>query len=380
MSRCLSSLTVLAVAVALAGCASINQKLQGDKVDYKSTGGKAVSLDVPPDLSQLSRDSRYQPVGGAISASTLQTAAAAGTAPGTAADGRVAPRAVGEVRLERAGNQRWLKTSQTPEQLWPQLQAFWAERGFQLEIDQSENGLMETNWNENRVKLPQDFIRNTIGRLFDGLYDSGERDSYRTRLERSADGGTEVYISHRGMVEVYTGGPVKDQTAWQPRPADPELEAVMLTKLMNHLGASQEQVQVAAATAGAGPVQAPRARLLGAGAGVQVDDGFDRAWRRVGLALDRSGFTVEDRDRSQGVYYVRYVAPQQPGKTEERGFFSRLFGLEDKKEGGDKPVRYRIAVEGQADRTLVRVQDQQGAPETGPTAQRILELLVADLR
>ncbi|WP_428422965.1 outer membrane protein assembly factor BamC [Methylibium sp.] len=376
---------LLAVASGLSAC-TINNALQGDKVDYKTKGAKTVSLEVPPDLTQLSPDQRYQPAGGTISASALQTAApnsAAPTAAGSTAN--VAPKVVGEVTLERAGSQRWLATRQTPEELWPQLQAFWQERGFQLELEQRDTGLMETNWAENRAKLPQDVIRSTIGKVFDSVYDTGERDRFRTRLERSTDGGTEIYISHRGMVEVYTSER-KDSTVWQPRPADPELEALMLSRLMLKIGGKEEQAKAAAAAASAAAVApAPataRARLLaGIGTGLQVDEGFDRTWRRVGLALDRSGFTVEDRDRAQGLYYVRYVDPAQVGK-DEPGFFGKLFG------GGKKDAaaqgglaRYRIAVKSQqADSTLVTVLNNQGSSETGDAAQRILELLATDLK
>ena len=374
-----------ALAAALAGCSSVNEMLQGEKVDYKTSGSKSVSLEVPPDLTQLAKDSRYQPVGGSISASTLQGPATAASAPASTS---VAPKQVGDVRLERAGAQRWLVSKQTPEQLWPQLQAFWQERGFTLDVEQRDAGLMETDWNENRAKLPQDFIRRSLGKLIDNVYDTGERDRFRTRLERAADGSTEIYISHRGMVEVVTGNPRDSAgTMWQPRPADPELEAVMLQKLMAKLGGQEEQAKQAAATAAATPVAAGasapvRARLLagGPGSGLQIDDGFDRAWRRVGLALDRSGFTVEDRDRAQGLYYVRYVDPAQTANKSEPNWFTKLFsfGKKDDKSGF---ARYRIAVKGQPESTtLVTVQNNQGAPQTSDAAQRILELLVTDLR
>ncbi len=381
----------LALCGSLVACTSVNTMLEGDKVDYKSSASRSVSLDVPPDLTQLSRDTRYQSGSGAISASAMQAppgvalAQAAASAPSS-----LAPNRLGEVRLERAGSQRWLVTQQTPEQLWPQLLAFWQERGFKLETEQRETGLMETNWNENRAKLPQDLIRRTIGRVFDSVYDTGERDLFRTRLERGAD-GTEIYISHRGMVEVVSGGALKDSTVWQPRPADPELEALMLSRLMAKLGGKQEQEKLAAAAAtsaaalpqaGAATPVASRARLLGGapGSGLQIDDAFDRAWRRVGLALDRSGFTVEDRDRAQGLYYVRYVDPAQGSGKSEAGFFSKLFGGGKQTTPGSL-ARYRIAVKGQPESTtLVTVQNSQGAPETSDAAQRILELLVTDLR
>jgi len=363
--------TVLAVAFALGGCSSIENFVAGDRIDYRSAGSKTPGLEVPPDLTQLARDSRYLPSGGAVSAAAFQAGASAPV--GVQSATTVAPAQIGEVRIERQGNQRWLVTPLTPEQLWPRLQAFWKDSGFTLVIDQSATGVMETEWNENRAKLPQDIVRSTLGRVLDSFYSTGERDKFRTRVERTA-AGSEVYISHRGVEEVYTNSQ-KDSTVWQARPSDPQLEATFLARLMARLGVSEDSAKTAVAAA---PVPNARARLLPDQSAVtlQLDDNFDRAWRRVGLALDRSGFTVEDRDRTQGLYFVRYVDPKDAGKADP-GFFAKLFGKDD---AGAGPVRYRILVKADADRTKVSVQNAQGAAEAGEAAQRIAKLLLDELK
>jgi outer membrane protein assembly factor BamC len=192
-------------------------------------------------------------------------------------------------------------------------------------MDQPNLGIMETDWAENRAKLPQDFIRNSLGKVLDSLYSTSERDRFRTRLERSASGGTEIYVSHRGMVEVYNSQQ-KDQTVWQPRPSDPELEAEFLRRLMIKLGVPQEQSKALVASGAAKPTS--RVATVGATPVVQIDEGFDRAWRRVGLALDRTGFTVEDRDRAQGMYFVRYVEPS--AEKNDAGFLGKLFGRSER--------------------------------------------------
>lgn len=361
----------LSLALALGGCSTIENMVAGDKIDYRSSGTKTPGLEVPPDLTQLARDSRYLPTGGAISAATFQAGA---SAPATVQSATtVAPTQIGEVRIERLGNQRWLVTPLTPEQLWPRLQAFWKDSGFTLVIDQSATGVMETEWNENRAKLPQDIVRSTLGKVIDSFYSTGERDKFRTRVERTAT-GTEVYISHRGVQEVYTNT-TKDSTVWQPRPSDPQLEATFLARLMSKLGVTEETAKASVASA---PVPTARARVLAdqPGATLQVDDNFDRAWRRVGLALDRSGFTVEDRDRTQGLYFVRYVDPKEAGKSEP-GFFAKLFGGKDDAIG---PVRYRIQVKAEGERANVTVQNAQGAPEPGEAGQRIVKLLLDELK
>lgn len=373
-ARLLSQASLLGLALALAGCSTVENFVAGDKVDYRSAGAKTPGLEVPPDLTQLSRDTRYQQPGGTVSAAAFQTAAATPVVAQTPTT--VAPQKLGDVRIERQGNQRWLATPMTPEQLWPQLQSFWKERGFVLVTDQPDTGVMETDWAENRAKLPQDIVRNTIGKVLDSLYSTGERDKFRTRVERTAE-GSEVYISHRGMEEVYNSS-LKDSTVWQPRPVDPQLEAEFLSRLMVRLGVKEETAK-AVTEAPAAPVQA-RARVLEGqpGATLQVDDNFDRAWRRVGLALDRGGFTVEDRDRTQGLYFVRYVDPTKTMKSQ--GFFSKLFSFGSKDEGAGGPARYRVSVKGDGERSTVSVLNSQGAPEGGEAGKRIVGLLVEDLK
>jgi outer membrane protein assembly factor BamC len=350
---------LLALAAALSACSV----MEGEKIDYK-TASRGASLEVPPDLTQLSRDTRYAMPGGTVSASNYQLGQSLPGVP-------TAATAVGDVRIERAGNQRWLVVNRPADQIWPLVRDFWQENGFLLAMDQANLGIMETDWAENRAKLPQDFIRSTLGKLLDSVYSTPERDKFRTRLERSASGGTEVYISHRGMVEVYSSTQ-KDQTVWQPRPADPELEAEFLRRLMVRLGAPQTQAQAAVNNSAAAPTS--RIASVNNQPVVVINEPFDRAWRRVGLALDRTGFTVEDRDRSQGTYFVRYVPPNPDKK--DAGFFGRLFS----RERADPPVKYRINLKTEGETTTVSVFNANGTPETSANAQRIVQVIADDLK
>jgi outer membrane protein assembly factor BamC len=371
--------TVLAACGALAllaGCSSVENFLQGDKVDYKSAAAKTRSsgLEVPPDLSQLAKDNRF-----AVPASGSVTASAFGqqgrnTAAAPAGDSAVLPQIEG-MRIEKLGDQRYLVVNRKPEELWSTVRDFWQEAGFDIYKETPEAGVMETDWAENRSKLPNDFIRNTLGKIADALYDTGERDKFRTRIERTAT-GSEIYISHRGMEEIVVGQQ-KDQTRWVPRKSDPELETEFLRRLMVKLGAKAEvakqnvaQVQAAPAA----PAAPALAKLVGSGASQQVEiaEPFDRAWRRVGVALDRSGFTVEDRDRAKGLYFVRYVDPSET--KDERGFFSRLFGGEPKID----PTRYQVQVKASGDVTQVSVTPAQ-TPKVDATS-KILAMLVDQLK
>jgi outer membrane protein assembly factor BamC len=370
--RATRTVALTALALSLAACTTV---FESDKVDYRAAK-KAAPLDIPPDLTQLQKDNRYAVPDsrGVATASGFQQARGTPAAPAVAG-GAVGPVSTDAVHIERAGNQRWLVVKQTPEQLWPQLQAFWPSVGFAVETENAQTGVMETNWAENRAKIPQDIIRRTIGKVFDSAYSTGERDKFRTRLERRPDGSTEIYISHRGAEEVLVG-PQKETTTWTVRPTDPGLEAEFLGRLMAQLtGATKpaDVKQATAAVANAAP-EAQHAKLENGK--VVVDEGFDRAWRRVGLALDRVGFTVEDRDRVQGIYFVRYV---DPDKVAKEGFFSKLFGSEDKNK---EAQRYRVLVSAvpNATTTDISVQSNDGKPETSDTGAKILKLLADELK
>ena len=378
-----SSLIILLLASAglLNGCSTINETLDNDKVAYKSIRtNKQRTLDVPPDLTQVQADTRYAvPDSGTASLSAFN--ANPGGTSTTSSAATVAPITSEDVRLERAGNQRWLVVKADPETLYPKIKKFWEDSGLIIVTEEPKLGIMETDWAENRAKLPQDVVRRTIGRLFDSLYSTGERDRYRTRLERAENGQTEIFVSHRGMIEVVEGAQ-KERTVWQPRPSDPELEAEFLSRLMVVLGGEQVQAKAKAATA-----TPDRARLLNGAEGnfVEVDENFDRAWRRIGLALDRTGFTVEDRDRSQGVYYVRYIAPNpdlQGDKKDEKGFFGRLFS----RSGSDKDIKdggkYRVEVKSGGEKTRVAVIPLAGAEKAKAVSNegQILSILQQQLK
>jgi outer membrane protein assembly factor BamC len=361
-----------ALALLLGACSTTS--IDANKIDYKSAK-RGVTLEVPPDLTQLPGQPRYAMPGGAVSANSYQAGqrVAAGDSGASAAAGRI-----GDVHYVREGNQRWLHTGQSPDKVWSVLRDFWQESGFLLTVDDPRVGVMETDWAENRAKIPEDFIRNTLGKVLDSLYSTGERDRFRTRVESAPDGGADIYIAHQGMDEVYANN-LRDSTVWQPRAADPGLEAEFLRRLMVRLGVSQEEAkaQLASDPAAAGSPQAGAAQIVTVDGqpAARFKDEFDRAWRRVGLALDRSGFTVEDRDRSKGRYLVRYADPVVQKKAP--GFFAKLMGK------GNAPLpttRYQIAVKTNAGVSTVTVLKEDGAVAQSSDAQRIIKVLAGELK
>ncbi len=372
-------LTFCSLAVVLAGCSSIG--LETKKIDYKSASSvKVPTLEIPPDLTSPARDDRF----------AVPDTVGKGSATFSEYSGERSPQAkaaqqsdilptVDKARIERSGNQRWLVVAAKPDALWGQVKDFWQETGFVINLELPEAGVMETDWAENRAKIGQDFLRNLLGKVIDSLYSTAERDKFRTRFEPGSEPGTtDIFISHRGMYEIYVNEG-KSETKWQPREPDPELEVEMLRRLMVRFGSDQKRAESAIAQAKTKPVDRAKLTRGNDGAGtLEVQESFDRAWRRVGLSLDRVGFTVEDRDRSKGLYFVRYVDPETDAQNKDPGFLSKLAFWKDA--APDPKTKYRIFVKDGGALTTVQVLSSEGGIDQSVTSKKILSLLYDQLK
>jgi outer membrane protein assembly factor BamC len=388
----LSIFAVSAVALAMAGCSMFKTD------NYKSTQVKAAQpLEVPPELTSPTMDDRYSipdPKQSTSYSAYSQKPANTGTPAVAAAPAAAAVLPKFEnVKLDRYGDQRWLVVQGDPERVWPVVREFWIDSGYRLLRESPEIGLMETDWFEDRSKIPQDIVRRTIGKMLDGMYSYPRRDKFRTRLEKGVEPGTtEIFVSNRNVEEVLLGRDGGDTTKWVSHPADRELEAEMLSRIMTKLGGGDTKVVQASAplpgrrgqVAAPAATEARNAVLENGGAGpLVVNDSFDRAWRRVGLALDRVGFTVEDRDRSKGLFYVRYIDPEadrQNTKANDESWTEKLKFWKSSSKVDTKP-QYRIHVaDAGASMSQVLVQNASGAPDSSSTSKKILSLLYDQLK
>lgn len=379
-------IVLLAAMAGITGCSTVSSLIpENKKMDYRSAE-KLPPLDLPPELAAPDTDNHYtvlDTVAGSTTFSSYSKDKGRGKQAGT---GSVLPVASVEgMRMERAGDQRWIAVRAEPEVLWPVVKDFWRELGFTVSMEAPEAGVMETNWAENRGDIPQDPDRSVLSRILGGVSSVPERDKFRTRFERSNEEGvTEIYISHRGMKEVRESAGIN--IVWEPRPADTHLEAEMLSRLMIRFGAEEGRVR-----AGVPDRTQERVRIDRTGQEtdfLQVYEPFDRAWRRVGLVLDRIGFTVEDRDRSKGIYFVRYVDPNRDvsvikqREDSNEHWLSKLAFWQDSP--GDvaasKPDQYRIQVNGTGAGSEVHILDKDGVAEKSETTNRILNLLYEQLK
>ena len=369
--------TVAMIAAALAGCSTLQElsPFESKRVEYKAAQS-GPSLEIPPDLTPPKFDDRYK-----AGTATLSGVNAANRSAVLSGAGGVLP-AVSGMRIERAGSERWLVVPGTAEANFPRVREFWSTMNMNLVLDDSRIGLMETDWQENRARINDDVIRRTIGKVFDNLYSSGTRDKYRTRIERGVNSTTEIYVSHRGLEEQNVGSTASPVFRWEFRKPEPEYEAEILNRMMQYLGAPREeasQIVKAALAPTAAVARVNQAEIVKAGnvSSLSMNDSFDRSWRRVGLALDRVGFTVVDRDRTAGTYFVRYADPEVIAKNEP-GILDKLkFWNTDTK---DVVEQYRITVKETGGKTAVAVLDKSGQADATAVGSRIVTLLYEQLR
>lgn len=378
---------ILSLAVfALSACSSYNvdNVLPDKSVEYKRETQAERNLEIPPDLTSDRINDRMSVPdnfgGVSTSYSEYVTDRRLRGVDGTrrVADGSVLPE-LKDLEIRRDGDLRWLWINAPVEEVWQRITDFWQDNGILLVEQDPTVGIMRTSWLENRAEIKRDIITDSIRRVFDGLYEVGTRDQYRVRLERAPNDTTELYLTHFGMEEqvVAEAGGKVENTVWQPRARDPQLEAEMLRRIMVFLGAADERAR--AQLAARGESDAPRSQLINTTRGVElrISDQFSRAWRLVGLALDRVGFAVEDRDRSAGIYYVRYNDPSR--EEADEGWLSGL-AFWSKDDNIDRVNRYQVRVGAATDGTVVRVTDEQGERDNSPTAVRILTLLHEQVR
>jgi outer membrane protein assembly factor BamC len=358
--------------VTLAGCDTLNDWFASDRVNYKATS-IAPPLNVPSDLQATQTQDKYVAPPANLALGGAPTRAV--TAAGNATEGVPNAQDPLGMHIERDGDRRWLVLDgRTPEQLWPQLQEFWEENGFVLKTDAPATGIMTTDWAENRANIPDDWFRRTVGKVIDFAYSSGTRDSFRTLVSRGSNDVTDISITHSAMEEMLTGQD-KTSSRWVERPRDPALEALFLAKLMQKFGLTDAQSKQLIADAR--PATAPVTVDMAAGGAATLDlqESFDRAWLRVGLALDRTNFAVDNRDREKGIYYVRYADSMQELKKE--GLFGKLFYSGNSKKPGQE---FLVNVRPKSDTlTQVAVVDANGQVDTSSDAQHIVSLLHAQL-
>ncbi len=361
--RLFKQVSIICLATSVSACSFL------DKHDRRSEYRKSATLpalEIPPELDAALENDMMIPGGTATTYSDYNRNRAEGR-PGAKTDPAIMPQPMG-MTIQRDGQQRWLVIDKPVDRLWDKVRDFWLESGFLLNREDQKLGIVETQWTENRGDIPQDIVRRTLGKVADFLWAASTRDKFRTRLERNSDGSrTEVFVTHRGAEQVSQG----EEFVWQFRPNDPELEAEMLTRLMVYLGLSEKQAELEVAQAQNKPVIGVEKQ----GDALLLAENFPRAWRRTGLVLDRNGFTVEDRNRDEGIYFVRFVPDD--ASDDEKGFLDKLaFWRSSEPESREFQIKL-TEIDAQ---TRINILNKDGQPAEANTTEQLLKVLLEKLR
>ncbi len=410
----------------ISGCNSI--PFIDNTPDYKGAG-RSRPLEVPPDLTSISSNDTYT-----VPGSTTYSSYSQGQDDQVLQKEKVLPNP-DNVHLERAGSQRWLVVQAPPEKIWPVIREFWSELGFAVRVENSETGVMETEWVD-PSSLTKDDKGNYLDKFqgwLDKLNTLENRQKFRTRIDQGVEKGTtEIYMSHRSISEngsddymdkvVTSAGVVENGYKFnknasrtkqdEDRSNSEDIDAELLRRLMVRLGV-EEQKSRSIIASGSTELRANLAKNPDGSPNLSVFDDFDRAWRRVGLALDRIGFVVEDKNRSSGLYYVQYTdvdtddgpakkkgifdhlkfwgddtdekkaEPKPEPKEEDTGIIDKLqfWKTPPKKLPEDNSKQYRVKVQQSGDKvTRISVVDKQDNVDKSTTATRIINLLYEQLR
>ncbi len=354
--------TLVALCLTLAACSGGAGNTRLDYKDVKPLPG----LDVPPDLTAPANTGMEEIPQPGSDTGTGESVAG-GTWP------QVLPMPAG-IRVQHDGAERWLLIDAPAERLWPKLKDFWPTLGLELALDDPAVGIMETAWAENRADAPGGFIADMVKKVFKNAYSADTRDKYRLRLEPRQDGKVELFLTHYGLKEIIAReSDITVETAWVVRPSDPELANEVMNRLVLFLGGDEKTAREVMATPQA---TAPRARLEGEM--LMVSEGFSRTWRRTGIALDRLGLVVDDRNHSEGIYYVSKIDMLKEQAGQDKGLIGGLFASGEKEH--EEMLKRQILLRGDEQTTSIIVRDSAGNPDHSPAAKVILQRLQEALK
>lgn len=339
-----SKIFLALVLVILGGCnvlPSMDDVLPDKRTEYKKSDSLP-ELEVPPDLtSQTINDSMAIPSEQAT-LSQMQR-----------------QRVAGETPVAAAPDEQWVSVRQPRADLWPGLRAYFEKKGYPVEVDDAELGVLETGW---------------------GSSISAERGVQRLKFRIFSEPGatpevTVLFISSQRQSQVKGEG---DAAQWVDMEADARADRLVageLNQLFNGATATAAAAPAAAvpATPAAAPApKRPAAELSDAGEGrilLALPDEYSVAWPRTDKALQRGGFFVEGKDEAKGVFQISYFkAPEQ----EQKGWLSKMKFWED---DGSEGQSFQVSLTGVGKKTEIIVMNEDGEWDSGEDARRILTII-----
>ena len=363
--RICQSLSLILLMLIFHGCSLFGEKNDSDRTVISSSTNKA--LEIPPDLITPATNDKYSlPASGEARLSDFSDF---DSRKFPSEDSRLLPVET-EAYFIKYGGFKVLLIERSPEEIWGLLKSFWIQNGFQIEKEMPESGFIETGWLESREKISEGLIQNTLGKIFGGLYDTGERNKFRMRVERTKAGFSEISVVHKGLMQVASDDRFDPSIVWANRNSDQQLEELYLRRIMNFVSGKEGQ------NSNSIDVVKKSTSIFKGNDGnnfVELALNFNEAWKSIGLILDRLGFEVEERLREQGTYLVRYKKLDQEAR--EKGFFAKIFS--SGKEQLDMNL-YRIEIKNTDNLSQVFVSDHETGERT-KSSQNILAVIYEQL-
>ncbi|OUR88991.1 hypothetical protein A9Q92_01810 [Methylophaga sp. 42_8_T64] len=332
-----TSIAVLLTAV-ISGCGSLpalDEVVPDNSQKYRKAETMP-PLDVPPDLSTARINDEI--ASNQNSTATYSEFEEAATNP-LATKYNITPDS--KPALSGEGDKRHLVIPGDREVTWQRLQNFWVQKGYEIKRIDQRIGLMDTD---------------------------GGTDNYpfRLRMERGdTSKHAEVFVSGRG----------DDDNA--------QKDEAMLRQLADFVGVlyQEDKKEIEAVKASQPQIASVKTVLLDETGGHQalmVEQGFSDVWKRVGRVLDSKGFAVEERDRSRGIYFVRYIDPFNQVEKEDEGWLDKISFWEDDVDQSPEEFFF-IKLVSDADQTKIVILDAEEIRISSDTAKRLLGLIQEQL-
>lgn len=345
-------IALMVLATFLGGCSyipSLDEVLPDTRSDYKKSE-PLPDLEVPPDLTAGATTDAMTIPGEGASLSRYEQQRRAGRRVSNSAP------VSSSTEGDSVSGEQWVSVSGTKADIWPGLETFFRDIGYDFEVNDAELGVMETTWSE-------------------PVNDGGEiyRDKYKLFTEPGEDPGeTVLFISNERQRQSGEG----DAAGWTDTGGSNQAERFLAAKLNKHFNGSSSSRVAAASLSGesstSGMAERALAQLEDAGDDkilLALPEEFTRAWRRTETVLERAGFSITERDQGNGMYYINYY---DRSADKEKGWLSKLaFWKDDEPES----VPYVLSLTGSGNRTEVIVLDEKGDWQNGEDAGRILRII-----
>jgi outer membrane protein assembly factor BamC len=352
------NLIIAMALLVLGGCnflPSLDDVMPDKRTEYKKSDSLP-ELEVPPDLTSQSINDSMAIPNEPASMTQLQQQRAAAAAPAAAAAGP---------------DEQWVAVRQPRADMWPKLRAYFGGKGFPIEVDDAELGVLETGWG-----APQA---------------AGGTQRYKFRVFSEPGATPDITVlfisSQRQIVSKGEDGGAQ----WLDQDADPAADRLVageLNQLLNGSGATPvaaagsaapvapapaaaSDVPASAAPAAPAPQQ-PLAEIRDAGDGrimLALPDEYSLAWPRTDQALQRGGLFIEGKDEAKGLYRISYF---KASEEEKKSWLSKMkFWGDDEAKG----QAYQISLTGVGKRTEMIVMNDDGEWDSSEDARRILTIV-----